>query len=215
MDGVLLDTERLAADIYMKAAAESGWIIGEDFFLKTIGLSSRKTDEVLRGSFGVEYPLAAVKERYREMYRRKIREEGVPVKPGARHILERLHEEGIPLGLASSSRRETIMYHLDLAGMISFFKAATGGDEIEAGKPAPDIFLETARRLGCAAAECAVIEDSPAGLQGAKSAGMITVMVPDLVKPDAGRTSAADFVCTDLYLAERLLFRLADSFGKR
>ena len=103
---------------------------------------------------------------------------GLPLLPGAREAVDALRRRW-PLGLASSSNREIIDLVLDLSGLADAFAATVSSDEVRLGKPAPDVYLEAARRLGVAPGRCVAIEDSSNGLRAAAAAGMAVIAAPN------------------------------------
>lgn len=107
--------------------------------------------------------------------------EHVPEKEGARELISFFHEKGWSLAIGSSSPAAQIRANLSVTGLLPFFAAIASGDEVQRGKPAPDIFLLAARKLGASPKDCFVFEDSPNGILAAASAGMKPVMVPDLM----------------------------------
>ncbi len=109
----------------------------------------------------------------------------------------------MPIGLASSSVRRLVHASLDAVGVLHFFDAVATGDEVARLKPAPDVFLLAADRLGVGPARCVVLEDSPSGVLGAKNAGMTVIAVPEAAPGD--RFGAADAVVGDLFEAARRL----------
>ena len=111
--------------------------------------------------------------------------EGISLKPGLDDILDLLDERGVAAAVATSTRRERARAKLDRVGLLHRFAALVGGDDVARGKPAPDIFLAAAERLGVAAGDCIVLEDSEPGIIAAAAAGMTPVMVPDLHPPSA------------------------------
>ena len=111
--------------------------------------------------------------------------------PGAREALDELHAAGYPLALATSTYRSKAISRLDRFGLRDMFASITTGDEIENGKPAPDIFLLAAERMGVDPARCAVIEDSHNGVRSGHAAGAQVFMVPDMVPP----TSEIEGMC--------------------
>jgi HAD superfamily hydrolase (TIGR01509 family) len=110
-------------------------------------------------------------------YRREL-----PLLPGAVATVRRI-ADAFPLGLASSSNREVFEEVLELAGLAACFRATVSSEEVERGKPAPDVYLEAARRLGVDPTRCAAVEDSHAGIRSAKSAGMRVVAIPNAAYP--------------------------------
>ncbi|HEX9416198.1 MAG TPA: HAD-IA family hydrolase [Gaiellaceae bacterium] len=122
----------------------------------------------------------------------------MPLLPGAREAVERLAARW-PLGLASSSNRPVIDLVLELAGLEALFRATVSSEEVGRGKPAPDVYLETAARLGVDPTRCAAIEDSRNGIRSAHSAGMCMVAIPNRVFPPPDEALAlADAVIDSL-----------------
>jgi len=162
-----------------------------------MGMSSGEWARYLHESAGVsdepDAINAEVVERMLAAYR-----EHLPLVPGAVEAVERLAARW-PLGLASSSNRPLIDAVLELAGLASFFRATVSSEEVDRGKPAPDVYLETARRLGVAPDRCAAIEDSHAGIRSAHAAGMRVVAIPNpSYPPDAAALAQADIVLRSL-----------------
>ena len=112
-----------------------------------------------------------------------ILETSVPEKPGIREMLDYLRAHGVKTAVASSSRLELIEHNLALAGIRDRFDALVSGEEVAHGKPAPDIFLLAAERIGCAPEDCYVFEDGANGIRAGASAGCTTAMVVDLSEP--------------------------------
>ena len=112
-----------------------------------------------------------------------FRTNGVPVKKGLFELLEALKQEGYRLCVATSTRESTAKEELIDAGILPHFEDLVGGDNIKNGKPAPDIFLEAARRISVEPENCIVFEDSINGIKAAYNAGMKPIMVPDMVEP--------------------------------
>ncbi len=119
---------------------------------------------------------------------------GAPPMPGAVALLEALHAQGTPVALASNSARSFVDRVLSIAGLAQSFATTVAGDEVPAPKPAPDIYLEAARRLGLAPARCVALEDSPTGVAAAAAAGLFVIGVPSV----EGVELAADLVAPSL-----------------
>ena len=109
----------------------------------------------------------------------------LPLVPGAVEAVRSLHETGLPLAVASSSNRPLIDAVLDAAGIARFFSATVSSEEVERGKPAPDVYLEAARRLGVEPAACVAVEDSSNGIRAAHAAGMYVIAYPSRRYPPA------------------------------
>jgi HAD superfamily hydrolase (TIGR01509 family) len=184
MDGLMFDTERVAGIGMIEALAAQGLAADESFFIKLLGLNTESTRAALTQAFGdrVNFPAAmAGMDGYLERY---VTEHGTPVKPGLLALLERLGERKLPCAVASGSPMPRILRNLEMAGLTGRFDAIVAADDVPRGKPAPDVFLAAAKALGIEPARCMVLEDSAAGVEAGKRAGMKTVMVPDLHAPD-------------------------------
>ena len=197
MDGVILDTERICLNSWEALAEEFQVKDTEAMFRECIGVTWNRTREIILRHQGVDFPLEDYIRRTNEVFKEKVRQ-GIPVKKGAFELLDFLKENGAGIALASSTKREQVERELKDAGLITYFDELVCGDMIKNSKPAPDIFLEACRRLGCKP-ECTVgIEDSFNGIRALRAAGMITIMVPDLLQPDEGIRSMADRIFPDL-----------------
>ena len=177
LDGVLLDSEQVWDEVREQLARERGGRWSESAQRDMMGMSSPEWSRYLHDVVGLtDSPQeinAEVVRRMLDRYRAHL-----PLLPGALDAVRRLAAEW-PLGLASSSNRPLIEGFLDAAGVRDVFAATVSSEEVAAGKPAPDVFLEAARRLDVAPSRCAAIEDSANGLRAAKAAGMRVVALPN------------------------------------
>lgn len=184
MDGLLLDSERVAVALFAEAAEALDLPWRHEVGLAMVGLNSRDSDSVIRRALGEAYPVDRLREAFGERYEAAIAERRIPLKPGAMELFERLDAIGLPRAVATSTRRSRALPKLDAVGLLSRVHIVVCGDEVARGKPAPDIFLAAAHALQVAPGDCLVLEDSNAGVRGALAAGMPTVMIPDLLQPD-------------------------------
>lgn len=127
-----------------------------------------------------------------------IEKNGLPVKPGVRELLDWLQKQGFRVGLASSTRRSTVLNHLEQAGIREYFSVIVTGDMVEHSKPRPDIYLLACDQLGTEPAQAYAIEDSPNGIRSAYAAGMTPLMVPDMIAPDEEMVRLSRKVFRDL-----------------
>ncbi len=194
MDGTLLDSERLSHKAWDAAAREAGERVTRDVFLKMVGHRSVDCMRVMQREIGKTLPAEKIIASARKHYARLVRS-GVPLMPGVREMVGFARERGWKIGVATSTRRESAREKLERAGLWDFVDAATCGDEVVAGKPAPEIYRETAKKLGVPVKNCLAVEDSPTGFRSAFSAGCVTVLIPDLVEPtpEALRDAAGVF----------------------
>jgi HAD superfamily hydrolase (TIGR01509 family) len=205
MDGLMLDTERLILWGWQQAMADYGYPAPEELYLRSVGVTEEMTDQILLEVLGDPGVVQAVRERERSYVRSYVAENGVPIKPGLRELLDFLDAQGLPRAVASSAWRRTVEANLGGVGLLPRFQAIAAGDEVAYGKPAPDVFLLAARRLGMAPEGCLVLEDSEPGIQAARAAGMVAIMVPDLKPPSPEAIALADAILPSLADVQRWL----------
>lgn len=181
MDGLLFDTERIFQLYWHAIAKERGLILASDFIGSITGTSGEMMNRILEKYYGVSDGEVIQKDCKGRVLHHLERE--VPIKTGTVEILRRCRALGIRTAVASSSPVRQIKNNLKNTGLEIYFDALVSGDEVEHGKPAPDIFLLAAERIGIPAEDCAVFEDSPHGIEGALRARMKAVMIPDLLPP--------------------------------
>ena len=182
MDGLMLDTERPMIPTWTKAGELFGWVISQETVIRTIGMNGEGTRAVFMRELGPDFPYEKIRDEHHRLYSETF-EKRVDMKPGLITLLDHLDSLGIPMAVATSSRRRGASWKLGMVGILDRFTALACGDEVEKGKPAPDVFLLAAERLGKKPAECIGFEDSPAGLQALHAAGIHSVFVKDLVEP--------------------------------
>lgn len=205
MDGTLLDTESVFRTIVYEVCDELGFPMTEDVHRAMVGSSHERTNQLLIEAYGVSFPYSLFDEKCRVSMRARMHED-VPLKPGAREILEELRARRIPAAIATSSRRQHATHHLGTAGLIGMFETIVTRDDVVHPKPHPEPYLTAAGRLGVAPGHCLALEDSHAGVRAAHAAGMQTVMVPDLVHPSAEIRALGIAVLTSLEDVRRAAF---------
>jgi HAD superfamily hydrolase (TIGR01509 family) len=192
LDGVLLDSEQRWNEAKQQLVRTAGGRWLEDAPTAMMGMSSPEWSAYMRDELGVPRDAAAINSEVVGLMEQGYARE-LPLLPGARAAVAALAAHW-PLGLASSSNREIIDLVLELAGFDGAFAVTISSEEVARGKPAPDVYLEAARRLGIAPDRCVAIEDSANGLRAADAAGMAVVAVPNPHYPpgaDALELSAA------------------------
>jgi HAD superfamily hydrolase (TIGR01509 family) len=189
LDGIIIDSEHVWDEVRQQLAEERGGRWNEDASRDMMGMSSIEWSRYMRDVVGLteepEEISAEVVRRLEDRYRREL-----PLIAGAELAVDRLAERW-PLALASSSNRELIDLVLESSGLGRHFKGSVSSEEVARGKPAPDVFLEAARRLGVEPARCAAVEDSENGILAAKAAGMRTIAIPNPQYPPNGDALAA------------------------
>lgn len=184
MDGVLFDTERLCQDSWIEVANRRGLPGMEIIFPKCIGRNANDSRQIVLEAYGADFDYEVFRREASDWFWKYLEENGLPVKEGVRELLNWLKEQGWRIGLASSTRRSSVISHLEQAGIKDFFEEIITGDMVEHSKPLPDIYLLACRKLMVDPAETYAIEDSPNGIRSAYRAGMKPIMVPDLLSPD-------------------------------
>ena len=197
LDGVLIASEEVWDAVRERFVRERGGRYDEEVQRAMMGMSAPEWSAYLHETAGVP---DSPDEIDREVVRRMLaayRDE-LPLLPGAVEAVRRTAVR-FPLALASSSNREIFEEVLGLAGVTDCFRATVSSEEVARGKPAPDVYLEAARRLGVEPARCAAVEDSHAGIRSAKAAGMRVVALPNpSYPPDDQALAAADVVLHSL-----------------
>ncbi|MEM8767402.1 MAG: HAD family phosphatase [Pseudomonadota bacterium] len=183
MDGLLLDSERLARDAFLAACAEAGQIVTLEVYHRCIGTTAEATRQLLLDAYGENFPFAAVEARWSAHYHARLADGPVPVKAGARALLTTLRERAVPLALVTSTRRPLAEGKLEATELLEFFHCLICGGDTERGKPAPDPYLAAASSLGLDPARCWALEDSGNGVRAALGAGCTVFQIPDLVTP--------------------------------
>ena len=198
MDGVLVDTEHLWDEVREELTTEWGGRYTPEAQEAMMGMSSLEWSTYLHEVVGLrEKPQTINDEVVRRMLARY--EVELPVVPGAIDAVRRLAEAGYRLAVASSSNRELIDAVLRRLELAALFEATVSSEEVERGKPAPDVYLEAVRRLDLAASRCAAIEDSASGIRAARAAGMRVIAYPNRhYPPSAEALALADVGLTTL-----------------
>jgi len=181
MDGLLLDSERIYREVFIAAALLEGCDIAARYD-SFIGRCNADCYALLREWHpGLDY--ARISAEARRLWDERCPGDAVPLKDGVRAALDRLDALGLPRAVATSTAAARAHAKLSASGLLPRFGAVVGGDEVPAAKPAPDIYLEAARRIGADPRRCLALEDSVIGFTAARAAGCIAVMIPDLLAP--------------------------------
>lgn len=191
MDGLILDTERIAFKSYKEALKEYGYDFTEAFFLTLIGTNVKLTKELCLNRYGSWFPFDLLHENHNKITEEYIKKNGVPLKEGVNELIDYLKENDYKIALATSSDREKAEYLLELVKIKEKFDYIICGNDIVNSKPNPEIFLKAAENLKVEPKECIVIEDSKFGVKAAVNAGMKAINVPDMKMPDSEVKSMA------------------------
>ncbi|MCM1055572.1 MAG: HAD family phosphatase [Bacteroides sp.] len=197
MDGVILDTETLLAKYWCQAAREFGFPMEYKHALELRSLAGEYASPLLKKYFGESFDYTAVRNRRKQLMELDIEQNGLKKKKGIEKALDDIEKAGLHRAVATATDMERAAKYLRAAGLADRFDTVCCGPMVEHGKPAPDIYIFAAERLGLKPQECAAVEDSPNGIVSAYRAGTKPIMIPDLTQPDSE--------------LERLLYRKCDS----
>jgi HAD superfamily hydrolase (TIGR01509 family) len=204
MDGVLFDTEVLYEKSALAAARELGIPMTSEFFRSTVGSPSPVTRAQVVARYGPDIAIDELWEISRRIFR-ELTETQEILKPGVVELLDLLDELDLPRAVATSSARPTVERHLQKHGLADRFHGIAAQGDYDRHKPHPDPFLKAAALLGVAPSSCLAIEDSHHGVRSASSAGMMTVMVPDLLPATDEICALCLHVMPDLHEVRRLI----------
>lgn len=181
MDGLMLDSERAMLETWREAARSESIQADDALWLSMVGVHDRASFAMLAQRLGEEAAtrLRATNDR---LYDQRVAA-GLPRKPGLLELLDLLDAHGVPKAVATSTRRDRAIRKLSASGLIERFAVIVTGSDVEHPKPAPDIYLLAALRLGVDPRRCLVLEDSEPGVRAALAAGATPIQVPDLVAP--------------------------------
>lgn len=213
MDGLLFDTEALYQAAIMAAAAEGGHEMTPALFRRLLGGTWVGNRALLLDHFGVGFPVDA----FRDMWMRHfdlMAETGLALKPGVKELLGTLDALRLPRAVATSSSPHAVRHHLAAHDLTGRFDAIVAHGDYGRGKPAPDPYLMAAGRLGVEPWGCLALEDSFNGIRSACSAGMMAVMVPDLLDPTDEIRALCALVVDDLHVVRDLVLAATGTLSR-
>jgi HAD superfamily hydrolase (TIGR01509 family) len=203
MDGLMFNTEALYRDAIMAAAADGGHDMPLPFYLSTIGMSGEASRLAFLERYGPEFDvdgLWTAASRFYETTRLQL-----TLHAGVVELLDFLDDARLPCAIATSSRHEDVRHNLAAHGLLDRFQAIVARGDYLQGKPDPDPFLKAAERLGVAPELCIALEDSHNGVRSASRAGMMTIMVPDLLPPTIEMEELCVCIVSDLHAVRSLI----------
>jgi beta-phosphoglucomutase len=217
VDGVIIDSAAQHLQAWRELAEENGLPFSDEAFWQTFGM---RNSDIMPLMFGIEGPperVAALGDRKEALYRAFLEREATAL-PGATELMAALHAAGYRQALGSSAPRANIEAIIRLLGLGGWLDAFVSGEEVARGKPAPDIFLRAAERLGIPPSHSLVIEDAPAGVAAAHAGGMRCIAVRRPGQPDAPGLDTADALVdsllqVDVALVDHLLGVDSTTYG--
>lgn len=183
MDGLLFDSEKVVQRSWSDVSRDMGVEDAGAHIYNTIGFNIVRRRTYFLDTFGENFPFEEFADRTRIRFHDIAQAEGIERKPGVMELLEFAKEHGVRMAVATSSRREHAEEMLNTGGIYQYFDQFVFGDSVKNAKPDPEIYLTACQRLGADPAASLALEDSPAGIESAYAAGMMPVMIPDLVAP--------------------------------
>ncbi len=208
MDGVIFDSERACLAVWEENAKKYNMTDVEEVFNRCVGTTKVRTAEIIEDFYREKHGpgiSGLIMEDNSRLFHERYDGGRLPLKPGAKEILEFLKKSPFRTGLASSTRRDTIITELKEAGLLQYFDEITGGDEAQNSKPAPDIYLAAAKKLGVEPNESFAIEDSCNGIRSAHAAGMRAIMVPDMIPPDYEMRELSEVILDSLFEVKKYI----------
>lgn len=198
MDGLMFDTERLTYEIINQTMTADGYHYSLDFYKETVGKRSVDVVAMYKENFGDEFDYQAMKVKNMDIFWDYTAKNGVPAKKGLYELLDFLKENNIKLALATSTTRKSATEILRRGKVIDYFDALMCADSVTKGKPDPEVFTKACQALELKPKECLGLEDSFNGIISSSNAGLITVMIPDLIPPTEEIKSRCCKICNDL-----------------
>lgn len=198
MDGLLVDTEPVVFRAMQRAAGAIGGEMPLSTFQRMVGLQHAHSEKIVIEHFGEGFDLQAWSAAVGAHFREELAA-GIALKAGAVEILDRLDQLGLPRAIATSSSLESVRASLGPHSLVDRFHALITRDVQTRGKPHPEPFLKAAAALGIDPADCLALEDSHNGVRAASAAGMMTVMVPDMLDPTEEMETLCVRIARDLH----------------
>ena len=184
MDGVIFDTEKVYLDIWTEVFEKYGYKMTKELYVTVMGTGRKNVIKTFLENFGDDLPIEKMYEEKDNQLFYRIENQGIPLKEGVKELFSMLKEKNYKIALATSAKRERVEKQIKDKWLKESFDAIVCGDDVEKGKPSPDIFLKAAKKIDVEPENCFVVEDSPAGIKAAFSGGMKGIHVEDLKVAD-------------------------------
>jgi beta-phosphoglucomutase len=205
MDGLVLDTETGYFCAWQQAASAMGYCLSETFCQSLSGLTGNAVTAKLLAKCGTEFDLVTFNKQASLAWHHHVQQHGIAVKHGFAELLNIIQQQGLPFCLASNSRLANVLECLALADLSNVFATIISRDDVQHGKPAPDIFYTAAHRLHVPIAQCLILEDSHAGVVAATTAGALTAFIPSTTPINPATVALCDVMLSDLAQLTRCL----------
>lgn len=205
MDGLMIDSERVTYDGYVVECGKLGETMDKEFYKQLLGRPVPSILQLFRDHFGQSFPIEQVIKDVHVYVERVFEEEGVPVKDGLVELLGYLKSHGYRTIVATSSARDRVDRILSLSGLAGYYDSSICGNEVQNGKPHPEIFLKACEKLGVSPCEALVLEDSEMGILAASSADIPVICVPDMKYPEEEFAAKTTRIVDSLHAVSGLL----------
>ncbi len=184
MDGVIFDTERIGLKSWQIVADKYNIQNITATAQKCIGRNTTDSFQIIKADYGDSVDIPKLYKESKIAFAKLIEKNGLPLKAGAKELLQFLKAQNVKVGLASSTNYDTVVQQLTQAELLDYFQSIVGGDMVTHSKPEPEIYLLACRKLGVAPEKTIAVEDSYNGIKSAYNAKMMPVLVPDLIEPN-------------------------------
>lgn len=198
MDGLMLDTETISMQSMKKATQRLGLNVEDQWLFDIIGMNRKGAEAYMSQKLGHPLP-DELDDAFIEIYADHLFTHGIDLKPGLTELLDYLLDNNIRRAVATSTRTEMALKKLKSSGIFDYFEYIVGGDQVNNGKPAPDIYLKAANHVGIDPEFCLALEDSDNGAKAAYAANISVIVVPDLKQPKDETRQMATKVVTSLH----------------
>lgn len=195
MDGLMLDTEYLAMQAFLKAGKQLDLPLTKQIFIKLIGINEEESNKIIEKELGHPLPEDKLSKTFYHEYDNIIAEQGIPLKPGLLDLLDYLSKKSIKCAVVTSTKAELATERLNFVKILHYFSFIIGGDQVAHGKPNPEPYLKAVQRLNMRPQDCIVLEDSNNGIKSGCSAGLKVIAIPDLapLSEESRRTAYKTF----------------------
>lgn len=210
MDGLLLDSERLALESFNSACNQLELGDLSELFNQCVGTNSELGESILVNGLEGLVPYEVFSEAWDDSHRTLTEQTPIPLKTGVQELLQYIRALGIATAVATSTNSHRAKQKLGDSGILDFFDLVVGGDQVSRSKPDPEIYLRVATELGVKPSECLALEDSPNGVRSALAAGMTVVQIPDLIQPDEELIELGHVILSCLSEVQAYDFRTRD-----
>lgn len=198
MDGVIFDSERCVFECWIEIADKYGIKDIEKNFLACTGTTMSRTREIMMEAYGADFSYDDFAHEASVIFHEKYDNGNLPIKAGVFELLDYLKEQGKKIALATSTRRQTVLYQLEQAGILKYFDEIITGDMVTKSKPDPEIYLMACEKIAVKPQNAFAIEDSYNGIRSAQAGGLRAIMVPDLLSANEEMKELSEVVLDSL-----------------